>query len=463
MKRLFLALIFCLSVPITAKADNILIFGDYSSSRSPLEFALVSLSHTVTNVTTLPADLSGFDTIWHVGASTSLTADEQLRLADFLANSGGIHLTGERPCCESMNDSLQAFINSVVVGGAVQVGDLGDIVGPYTINPSAHGGLASTPNTVSNWIPSASGGMGGLGSLPSANILASGAGDVPTGGAWISSELVSATGRLTILMDVNWFQNLDSGDNLAFVDNIQLFLSGEEAEVGTARFRATKTFSNGADGDVEVTLTCNGGLPLQQSFTISGGDPAGVTFVVTNLPDGGADCEVTEDSDSDAYTAEMNDGAGCAWTGVQSGVRSCAIENVAVPTTLMVDTDVVGAEGSAVDTSFTTTLTCDDVSPNSGPDDFGTYSATDTTGELTVDWYAEPDETANCTATVVPNSSAVEGSSCTFSFVLGDAEAGCDVEGTVFFEGIPTLSQYGLALMALLMLGVGFVGMRRFV
>ncbi|NNJ79124.1 MAG: IPTL-CTERM sorting domain-containing protein, partial [Xanthomonadales bacterium] len=45
----------------------------------------------------------------------------------------------------------------------------------------------------------------------------------------------------------------------------------------------------------------------------------------------------------------------------------------------------------------------------------------------------------------------------------GDEEAGCDVEGTVFFEGIPTLSQYGMAIMVLLMLGVGFVGMRRFV
>jgi hypothetical protein len=33
----------------------------------------------------------------------------------------------------------------------------------------------------------------------------------------------------------------------------------------------------------------------------------------------------------------------------------------------------------------------------------------------------------------------------------------------VFFEGIPTLSPRGLALMALLMLGAGFVGLRRFV
>ena len=41
--------------------------------------------------------------------------------------------------------------------------------------------------------------------------------------------------------------------------------------------------------------------------------------------------------------------------------------------------------------------------------------------------------------------------------------ASCKFTNTVFFEGIPTLNQYGLAIMALLMLGVGFVGFRRFV
>ncbi len=42
-------------------------------------------------------------------------------------------------------------------------------------------------------------------------------------------------------------------------------------------------------------------------------------------------------------------------------------------------------------------------------------------------------------------------------------DASCKFTNSVFFEGIPTLSQYGLAIMALLMLGVGFVGFRRFV
>jgi hypothetical protein len=38
-----------------------------------------------------------------------------------------------------------------------------------------------------------------------------------------------------------------------------------------------------------------------------------------------------------------------------------------------------------------------------------------------------------------------------------------EVSADLSIEGIPTLSQYGLALMALLMLGIGFIGFRRFI
>jgi hypothetical protein len=37
----------------------------------------------------------------------------------------------------------------------------------------------------------------------------------------------------------------------------------------------------------------------------------------------------------------------------------------------------------------------------------------------------------------------------------------CTITNTVFFEGIPTLNQYGLALLALLMLGAGWIAYRR--
>lgn len=48
-------------------------------------------------------------------------------------------------------------------------------------------------------------------------------------------------------------------------------------------------------------------------------------------------------------------------------------------------------------------------------------------------------------------------------FNAAGATGECTVTNTVFFEGIPTLSQAGLAILAVLMLGVGFVGFRRFV
>ena len=44
----------------------------------------------------------------------------------------------------------------------------------------------------------------------------------------------------------------------------------------------------------------------------------------------------------------------------------------------------------------------------------------------------------------------------------GDLTQECTIINTVVFEGIPALSRQGLALLALLMLGVGFIGFRRF-
>ncbi len=44
----------------------------------------------------------------------------------------------------------------------------------------------------------------------------------------------------------------------------------------------------------------------------------------------------------------------------------------------------------------------------------------------------------------------------------GIEDTECTIYNTRIYEGIPTLSQYGLALMALLMLAVGMVGFRRF-
>jgi hypothetical protein len=61
-------------------------------------------------------------------------------------------------------------------------------------------------------------------------------------------------------------------------------------------------------------------------------------------------------------------------------------------------------------------------------------------------------------------SSAVETeSTCSYpiSIAVGDVERNCTVTNTVFFEGIPTLNQYGLLLISALMLLTGLTAVRR--
>jgi hypothetical protein len=249
----------------------------------------------------------------------------------------------------------------------------------------------------------------------------------------------------------------NDGDGFTDLDDFDCESAEDRVEgSGLARFEVTKTFSNGATGDVEVTLTCNGGTPLQQSFTISGGSP-GVTFTVTALPDEGADCAVSE-SGRAGYTADLG---ACAWTGVTDGYFTCLITNVPVATAVTVET-LIDTGDPAIDDSFVTTISCDSVNPTIDSN-FIAVTVTDSTGLFEADWYADPDGGTDCTVSTVFASSAIEAAPCSFSFDVGDETSGCAVQGTVFFEGIPVLDRYGLALMALLMLGIGFVGMRRLV
>ena len=469
-----------LSLPASVLADNILVFGNYPS-KNTLANSLISLGHTVDNQTGLPADLSGYDSIWHVDAGTPLTPAYQTQLADYLAAGGGVHLTGERPCCEPLNDSLQALVNTVVIGGGIQVGDLGDISGPYSINPSATSGLATTPNAVAVWVPSASGGMGGLGNLPDSSIFATGAGDVPVGGAWIESDMVSSSGRLTLLMDTNWFSSPGNGDNIAIIENIQHFLTSsggvQPPVTGTARFLVTKLFEDGLTADVEVTLTCNAGLPLVQTSTISGGG-AGVTFTLTEIPDIGADCSVTETAGPDNYIPEFNGGAGCEWQDVTSGIQSCQIVNVPAPVDFYVDVtweisddadDGIG-DGTMLD------ITCTDGTDTSfaaGPDDLTdsgnvggetceTVDGVETCTDDPVVADVAPGESCTASLSGYDSATVVTPASCTVDFTVDGGDESCSFTATAFYEGIPTLSQYGMAIMALLMLGIGFVGFRRF-
>ena len=75
------------------------------------------------------------------------------------------------------------------------------------------------------------------------------------------------------------------------------------------------------------------------------------------------------------------------------------------------------------------------------------------------------DGETTCTVTenLVEGGIEVDSSDCQSVSVLVGGSAACTIVNTRLYEGIPTLSQYGLGVLALLMLGMGFVAVRRFV
>ena len=256
-------------------------------------------------------------------------------------------------------------------------------------------------------------------------------------------------------------------DNFAFVD------------ADAALFKVTKTVTPASALPVDVTLTCDTGTPLTQDATIIAGDPEGVTFVVENGV--GADCTVTE-SGSNGYTTTMNGGAGCTFNNISNFKYECAIHNEAddVEFGFTKKWEQDGTGGISLERFSELEIRCDtriDSWAPSGETGNGYnvaggyyYVAWLSSSTVSSRYYSVDTDatgaTPHCWVWEDAQDSAVEVTTrgaCNANIAIGSSARSCVVTNTVFFEGIPTLSQYGLAIMALLMLGVGFVGFRRFV
>jgi hypothetical protein len=251
-----------------------------------------------------------------------------------------------------------------------------------------------------------------------------------------------------------------------------------------ATFEVIKDFSDDNPGEVEVTLDCFTGLPITQSQTIS--ESQNVVFIVEAFADGELDCNVTE-SDVLGYSASYSNGElvvndeSCAYQDVSfEQEKVCTITNTPVPVEVSVYKDWIidGEGGDSIDPYYRLTLACFGEIVEGfthGPSGIwrlslydGSYLGTADVGfkaYVVPDW----DGGTDCWVLETVFDSAVEvnngcGSNGDPGIVVELAGGGsCTVTNTVFFEGIPTLSQYGMAILALLMLGVGFVGFRRFV
>ncbi|MEJ8566552.1 IPTL-CTERM sorting domain-containing protein [Elongatibacter sediminis] len=249
-----------------------------------------------------------------------------------------------------------------------------------------------------------------------------------------------------------------------------------------------------------MTISCNTGLPLEQSKNIT--EAEGVEFVVTEFDDGELDCVITEDG-ATGYDAEYDDGTttsatSCEYLDVTHGDElTCEITNAPSPVDVVIEKNWV-FEGSndpqGIDQRYDLTLWCDaeivdgynifdpnqEAPAENGPG-CGLIIVKQESGQLIGpihNWcktfYGEGPDGFN--AQVIPEypdshcfveervyDDAVEvDNGCQNLVVSAGQGASCTITNTVFFEGIPTLSEYGMAILVLLMLGVGLVGFRRF-
>lgn len=256
----------------------------------------------------------------------------------------------------------------------------------------------------------------------------------------------------------------------------------------------TKDFVDDNPAAVTVQLTCNSGLPLQQVFNLKDGEH--VEFSVPNFDPGNTNCRVEEIVIPDVgytatYRASADDGDagdvrseedGCYYDAIVGGGFTCDITNstgaVAVEVNKLWEIPETVIE---IEQLTDITIWCDAVIENGQLDVTTGYYFIDfvgVEGDQTLTAMVMPERPtveepelpiSYCWAVEAPLDSAVDASNecgdsletaqLTVSLESGDE---CTIINTVFFEGIPTLNRYGLAILVLLTFGIGAVGFRRF-
>lgn len=232
-----------------------------------------------------------------------------------------------------------------------------------------------------------------------------------------------------------------------------------------ARFRVTKDFTDNNDAEVAITLSCNTGLPLEQHWNLSEDNP--VNFVVGDFEQGALNCTVSEDGDLAGYTASYNDGSpsdeNCSWTGAFGSQYFCNITNTLQPSEVEVNKVWIDENPSFNPVNYAEAeWDCSNVAQGSDDGTLEFY------GNPAADYFSVyPDWESGTTCSVTELFLAdggveVDSSECATVVLYPGESASCTIYNTRLYEGIPTLSQYGLAILSMLMLGIGLFAFRRF-
>jgi hypothetical protein len=218
---------------------NVLIFGDEVAKINALRTRLTDLGHVATVRTgfDLPptiSELSQFQTVWHLGRAVPVSTAQQTLLREYLSIGGAIHLTGEGSGSSALNGSLTAFVRSVVENGSgITIGFPISVPGQfnssyYAVHENALGNVANSPNTIRTLEMLGVGGITGV-PLTSPNTLVIGGSalDKVVGAIWGSGDLVSGSGKLSLIADSDWMSRLTAtNDNLELIQNLQEHMIG---------------------------------------------------------------------------------------------------------------------------------------------------------------------------------------------------------------------------------------------
>lgn len=187
---------------------------------------LRSSGYTVTTTDALPADLSNYAAVFQFGAYRPLSASEVDGLTSYARSGGGLFLTGEWGCCEALNSSVETIVNRLIISvGGINVG--GQV--SYGVRTScaisddlAAGTLATRPFVIDTLGINAAGTISNIGTD---DVLCTYNGDA-VAAAWADTV---GSGRLAVIMDVNWADptySPDIGSAGMFTQNLALFLTG---------------------------------------------------------------------------------------------------------------------------------------------------------------------------------------------------------------------------------------------
>jgi hypothetical protein len=248
-----------------------------------------------------------------------------------------------------------------------------------------------------------------------------------------------------------------------------LGLAGEGTEPeGPLTIRVSKTYSDGNNVEVGVSLSCNGGLPLEQQAVIAPGKP--VSFVVDSLPEEGVTCTVAETSGAENYTPEFFNGTGfsdesCVYERVQpGGSYVCDITNYADSARYVATKawELDGADEALAEEVVLSIYCSNPIANGVLVGDEWHVNGLVKDGESLLAIVDMRTGSASCRAEETVLQTGVEvDNGCTTTEVTAGDTVECTITNILFFEGIPALNPAGVAALLISLLSFGMLALRR--